>query len=155
MNIILATDHAGFELKERIKEYLLERGITVTDCGALMYDETDNYPDIIHPAIAKLPKLGATEMVTDMAIILGGSGQGESIVANRYPLVRSVVYYGGPLDIVRLGREHNNANVLSIGARFVDTETALQAVDLFINTEFEQGRHVGRVQSIESITSYE
>ena len=109
-----------------------------------MYDSQDDYPDFIAPLAEKVA------LDTDSrGIIFGGSGQGEAIVANRVSGVRAVVYYGGTLDIPRLAREHNDANILSIGARFVSLEEIQQVVQIFLETEFTGGRHVRRITKID------
>lgn len=148
MEIFFATDHAGFELKESIVPFVRkEFEYSVTDCGAYKYDESDDYPDPIFSAacaVAKSPQ-------TRRAIILGGSGQGEAMAANRLARVRAAVYYGGSLDIVRLSREHNNANVLSLGARFIDEEEAKEAIRTWLTTPFsEESRHVRRIQKLDT-----
>lgn len=141
MTIYLATDHAGFELKERIKQFLINEGYEINDCGATKVDPADDYPDFVKKAAALVVK--NTE---DRAIVFGGSGQGEAMVANRIKGVRAVVYYGGPEDILTLSKEHNNANVLSIGARFVDEEEAKTAILLWLRTPFSgEERHARRI----------
>ena len=130
MKIYLATDHAGFDLKNVIKDFLAESGYEVIDCGANYLDSDDDFPDYIRQAamsVAQHPK-------DRKAIVFGGSGQGEAMLANRYKGVRAAVYYGGAVEIVKLSREHNDANVLSIGARFVDSESAKQLVNLWLKT---------------------
>ena len=109
--IILATDHAGFELKEKIKAYLVRENYEIQDLGASQYNEDDDYPEYMKKAGEAVSQNPNTK-----AIIFGKSGNGEAIVANRYKNVRAAVWYGGNMDIVRLSREHNDANVLSIGA---------------------------------------
>ena len=143
--IYLGADHAGFELKEEIKKFLLGLGLGVEDKGAMELDLDDDYPDFVYPvaqAVAQDP--GASR-----GIVLGGSGQGEAMVANRVKGVRSAVYYGGPLDIVKLSRQHNDANVLSLGARFLTKEQVIEAVKLWLDTPFEGGRHLRRIKKIE------
>lgn len=149
--IHLASDHAGFELKEKLKAYLMELGYDVKDHGAFSFDAGDDYPDFIRPAaeaVAASPEI-------DRAIILGGSGQGEAMVANRLPGVRAAVFYGhtdGETfgNIVRLSREHNNANVLALGARFLSEEDAKTAVTMWLDTLFsEEERHVRRISKID------
>ncbi len=144
MIIYLATDHAGFQLKEAIKKFLIKKGYKIKDLGAFKYNPEDDYPDFIRKAgaaISKNPK--------DRAIVLGGSGQGEAIVANRFKHVRAAVYYGGPIKIIRLSREHNDANVLSLGARFLKEKEALKIVELWLRTRFsEEGRHKRRIQKL-------
>jgi len=150
MKIYLATDHAGFEMKENIKNHLNEQaGFEVIDFGALEYDENDDYTDYIHNCMSDF-QLALEEDKTVRAIVLGGSGQGEAMVANRYAGVRCVVYYGQLFDIINLGREHNDANCLSLGARFVESGEALRAVDDFLKIEFGgQERHERRINKID------
>jgi ribose 5-phosphate isomerase B len=152
MTIYLATDHAGFELKEKIKIYLEELGgHEVYDCGALTLEPGDDYPEYIARAAEKVQFDALHEPA--MAVVFGGSGVGEAIVANRFRHVRAVVYAGGPLDVIKLSREHNDANVLSLGARFVTEAEAKQAVDLFFTTPFSHAeRHADRVIQIDDIT---
>ena len=153
MTIYLATDHAGFELKEKIKIYLEELGgHEVYDCGALTLEPGDDYPEYIARAAEKVQFDALHEPA--MAVVFGGSGVGEAIVANRFRHVRAVVYAGGPLDVIKLSREHNDANVLSLGARFVTEAEAKQAVDLFFTTPFSHAeRHADRVIAIDEITN--
>ena len=142
--IVLATDHAGFELKEHVKKFLLEKGFEIKDFGALEYDALDDYPDFIIPA---------SKFVSDnklIGIIFGGSGQGEAIAANRIKGIRAVVFYNGPDDIIELSRMHNNANILSIGARFVDNHRAEEIINLWLSTTFEEGRHQKRISKLDS-----
>lgn len=146
MKIFIGTDHAGFELKQTLLSYLKkEFDCSVEDMGAYELNKNDDYPDFIAQvaeAVAKDPKA--------KGIILGGSGQGEAIVANRFPGIRAVVYYGGSLDIVRLSREHNDANILSLGARFISPEEVKVAVKLWLETEFSgEERHMRRIKKID------
>lgn len=146
MNIHIATDHAGFELKESLRKYLLDHGYQVTDHGAFAYDADDDYPDYIIPCAQAVAK-----DMQSLGIILGGSGQGEQITANKVPGIRAIEYYGGNLEIIKLGREHNDANILSLGARFMDIDEAVAAVELFISTEFSGNeRHVRRLEKIKN-----
>lgn len=149
MTIYFATDHAGFELKEHLVAYVRDTlGYTVEDYGAHNFTADDDYPEFIKiaaEAVSKNPR-------DARAIILGGSGQGEAMVANRYPNIRATVYYGGPLDIITLGREHNNANILSLGARFVTQAEAEAAVALWLQTPFSgEARHERRIRAIEEL----
>lgn len=145
MKIFLGTDHAGYDLKEKIKEWLAEWGYEYEDKGAHSLDPTDDYPDFIHP-VAEAVSLDSEN---NRGVILGGSGQGEAMAANRAQGVRAAVYYGGNLDIVRISREHNNSNVLALGARFVEEEEAKQAVKLWLDTPFsEDERHIRRISKI-------
>ncbi len=153
IKIILASDHAGFELKNKIVEFLRGLNYDVLDVGAHKYVEEDDYPVYMSAAALKV----AEDMVgKTVAIIFGGSGQGEAIVANRFPGVRAVVWYGDIVSakesIIELSRKHNDANVLSIGARFVDFESAKSAVKQWLDTPFsEESRHARRNQLIDSI----
>ncbi|OHA62208.1 MAG: ribose-5-phosphate isomerase [Candidatus Wildermuthbacteria bacterium RIFCSPHIGHO2_12_FULL_45_9] len=143
--IYLAADHAGFELKGQIEKFLRELGYEVIDMGAYEYDQADDYPDFVLSAaerVAKNPR-------ENRAIILGGSGQGEAIAANKVKGVKAMLYYGGNLDIVKLSRQHNNTNVLSLGARFLSFDQAKEAIRVWLETEFEGGRHERRVHKIE------
>ncbi len=142
MKIFLATDHAGFELKEKIKAHLLAMKMEIADCGAFSFDKVDDYPDFIGIAAREVSR-----DIHSRAIVFGGSGEGEAMVANRERGVRATVYYGGALDIVRLGREHNNSNVLSLGARFLSDKDAMKAVDLWLKTPFSgEARHKRRIE---------
>lgn len=148
MKIYFAADHAGFELKEILREYVRQLGFTVEDCGAETLDPNDDYPAFMKAAAFAV----AENPLERKAIILGGSGQGEAIVANRVSGIRAVVYYGGPTDIVRLSREHNDANVLSLGARFLHEQDAKDAVKLWLTTSFiGDERHTRRIASIDSV----
>ena len=145
MKIFLATDHAGFELKEFIKSHLSALNHEVEDCGALEMDPLDDYPDFIIPAARKV-----ASNPNSKGIIMGGSGQGEAIAANRIKGARAVVYYDGPMEIVKLSRSHNNANILSFGSRFITQEKAAQAVDLWLSEPFEGGRHEQRINKLDN-----
>jgi ribose 5-phosphate isomerase B len=146
--IYVATDHAGFELKNALAQFVTtELGYTVIDCGAYEYVSDDDYPELIASAIKKLQADPAGR-----AIILGGSGQGEAMVANRFKGVRATVYYGGATEILTLSREHNDANVLSLGARFLSTEEAKEAVRMWLQGTFSgDERHSRRIKKIDLI----
>lgn len=147
MKIYLASDHAGFPLKEKLKAFLAEHGHEVVDRGAYQHDESDDYPDFVVPVAQSVSREPASR-----GIILGGSGQGEAIAANRVNGARAALYYGGPLDIVKLSREHNDANVLSLAARFMNEEEAREAVLLFLETPFsEDARHQRRIKKIDEL----
>ncbi|MFA5841835.1 MAG: RpiB/LacA/LacB family sugar-phosphate isomerase [Candidatus Paceibacterota bacterium] len=146
MKIYIGSDHAGFELKGKLMAFLLGEGHDVVDKGAFKYDENDDYPDFIS-AVAK--EISANPEGA-RGVILGGSGEGEAIDANRFPYVRAVEYYGGPLEIVKLSREHNDANILSLGARFLGEEEAKQAIKLWLITPFSgDERHMRRIKKID------
>ncbi|MFA6404401.1 MAG: RpiB/LacA/LacB family sugar-phosphate isomerase [Candidatus Paceibacterota bacterium] len=147
--IILASDHAGFKVKEAVKSFLQEKSYTVEDVGAYEYKEGDDYPEYMVKAAMKV----AEDMDGNVkAIIFGMSGEGEAIVANRFPGVRAVVWYGGNDEVIKLSREHNDANVLSIGAHFVSEEEAKNAVIKWLETPFsDDERHKRRIMAIDSI----
>lgn len=148
MKIYIGTDHAGYDLKEKIKTYLGELGYEVEDKGAILNNPEDDYPDFIKP-VAEAVSIDTESK----GIILGGSGQGEAICANRTKSIRATVWYGGNLEIVKLGREHNNANILSLGARFINEEEAKNAVKTFLETKFSGNeRHVRRLNKIDVTT---
>ena len=142
--IVLATDHAGFELKEHVKRFLTKRGYDIKDFGALEYDALDDYPDFILPAAKYISEHKL------IGIIFGGSGQGEAIAANRIKGIRAAVFYNGPDEIVELSRLHNNANILSIGARFVSNQEVEKVIELWLSTDFEEGRHEKRINKLDS-----
>ncbi|MFZ2038418.1 MAG: RpiB/LacA/LacB family sugar-phosphate isomerase [Minisyncoccia bacterium] len=156
MKIYFASDHAGYELKEKVKEFVKTLGHEVEDFGAKTYSVGDDYPDFISQAAFAVSK----DPDNCRAIIFGASGQGEAMCANRYKNVRASVYYGEPKtgffskkhDIIALSREHNNANVLSFGARFVTFEQAKTAVKkwLIINFTGEE-RHIRRLEKLEKL----
>lgn len=151
MKVYLATDHAGFELKNVIKEHLEKTGLyEVEDCGAYTHEPLDDYPDYISIAARKV----SSSPVDSRAIILGGSGQGEAMLANRYKNVRAATYYGGPKEIILLSREHNDSNILSLGARFVSENEAIKGVDLWLETPFQSDpKYVRRVKKAERLSS--
>lgn len=150
MTIYLASDHAGFTLKETIHKSLKELEYEVVDLGAEKEIPGDDYPEIIARAASKVSE----NPEQDKAIIFGGSGQGEAIVANKFPGVRAVVFYGGALDIITLSREHNDANILSLAGRFVTEDEAKEVVGLWLGTAFsEDARHIRRIAQIKEIES--
>jgi len=143
--IHLATDHAGFEMKEFLKSALEELGYTVVDHGSFEYEEDDDYPDFI-----SLAAHAVSQNPDDKGVIFGGSGQGEAMVANRYPHVRATTYYHFDPEIIKLSREHNNANVLSIGSRFLSNEEMLESVLFWLEIPFQfEERHARRIEKIE------
>ena len=145
MKIHIGADHAGYNLKERLKDFLTHAGYETVDHGAYELSPMDDYPDFIEP-VARI----ISENPTEMGIILGGSGQGEAMDANRFAHVRAIEYYGGNPEIVILGRQHNNANILSLGARFISDEEAQEAVMLFLGTAFSGAEHhLRRIEKID------
>lgn len=145
MNIHLGTDHAGFEHKEFLKQWLFDNGYVPIDHGALTVKADDDYPDFIIPAVQSAVDSN------ELAIVFGGSGQGEAMIANKVPGAKAIVYYGGDQEIIKLGRQHNNANVLSIGARFVNQDELVKVVKLWVETEFsDDTRHIRRLEIIKN-----
>jgi len=139
--VVLATDHAGFTLKEAIKEHLISKGIDVIDVGTFSEESVD-YPEIIRKGCAVV-------LEEDIpGVIFGGSGIGESMAANKVRGIRSARCCS--LVDARLCREHNNANVMSLGGRLIEPELAKEMVDIFLVTDFEGGRHVARIQDLDS-----
>jgi len=149
--IYLATDHAGFELKEEVKKYLTEKGFEVEDMGAHEYNGEDDYPDFIGPAAQKVAHRQAQGEHNTYGIIFGASGQGEAMVANKVKGTRAAVYYGGSLELVKRARSHNDANILSLAARFLTKEEAFDAIQVWLDTEFEGGRHERRIQKMSEL----
>lgn len=147
MTIYFAADHAGFELKQVLVPFVRdELGYDVIDCGAYAYDPADDYPDFVHKAARNV----AANPGDARAIVLGKSGQGEAMAANHCTNVRAAVYYGGPAEIVTLSREHNDANVLSLGAGFLGVDEAKDVVRTWLETAFSgDARHVRRNKRIE------
>lgn len=163
MKVYLASDHAGFETKNALVAFVRELGHEVEDCGADAFDKDDDYPAIIARAARKLSDDVATKRES-RAIVLGGSGQGEAIVANKFKGVRCALYYGEAniagrrdmsgkvLTMIDATREHNNANALSIGARFVDAENAKQVVRRWLELPFSgEERHARRIKQIDEV----
>ena len=147
--IYLATDHAGFELKEKVKKFLIKEGYEIEDFGANTFDPEDDYPDFISKAAQAISKDPESR-----AIIFGGSGQGEAIVANKFPNVRAAVYYGNLQQMPALTRQHNDSNILSLGARFLMEEEAIEAVKLFLETPFSnESRHIRRIKKISKLAA--
>ena len=145
MRVIFAADHAGYELKEVLKSFVEGLGHTVVDVGAHAYDAADDYIPFMKAAAAEVAADPATK-----AIILGKSGEGEAMVANRTRGVRAAVYYGGAPEIITLSREHNDANALSLGAAFLNDDDAKAAVKVWLETPFSgEARHARRIAEID------
>ncbi len=145
MTIYLGTDHAGFEFKEKIKTYLLENKYDVVDCGAFIYDKDDDYPDFCSVAAQKTAADSSS-----YGIVLGKSGAGECIVANKIQGVRAFLAVNE--KNVVLAREHNDANVISLGSEIVSEEEAKKLVKLFLDTPFsKEPRHIRRIEKIKRL----
>jgi ribose 5-phosphate isomerase B len=150
MHIYLASDHAGIFLKEFVKNYLEKKGYIVKDFSNPKYDEGDDYPDFIFPCVEAYKKEINSDFKRGVCMIFGGSGTGEAICANRVRGMRAVVCNSNDLEIIKYGRLHNNANILSFGARFVKEEFALKAIEVFLQTSFEGGKHSRRIFKLDS-----
>ena len=146
--IILASDHAGFERKNELLQFLKDEGFETEDVGAHVFDKDDDYPEFMVRAAMRVVE----DPENVKAVIFGKSGEGEAIVANRFPGVRAAVWYGGDHEILKLSRQHNDANVLSIGAGFVTKDEMIAAVKLWLATPFSgEERHKRRIEEIDSI----
>ncbi|KKW19591.1 MAG: Ribose-5-phosphate isomerase B [Parcubacteria group bacterium GW2011_GWA2_51_10] len=160
MKVYLAADHAGFELKQTLIEFLTNSGHDIDDCGAYEFDKDDDYPEIVARAAKKLSE-DALAGKDSRAIVIGASGQGEAIVANRLRGVRCALYYGPAgreqtdaggkrLDILSSTRKHNDTNALSLGARFLTPDEAKEAVKRWLETPFSgEERHARRIRQID------
>lgn len=163
VKVFIATDHTGIGLKNTLKAFLEEEGHVVEDCGAYEYDKDDDYTDFIGKAAE-----GVSKNPESLGIVMGGSGQGEQMAANKYKGVRCALFYApalpaqavdisgkkstDPFEIIKLTRQHNYANMLSLGVRFLSVSDAKAAVKLFIETSVsEEERHVRRVKKIAMI----
>jgi ribose 5-phosphate isomerase B len=165
MKIAITTDHAGFEALKELKVYLESLGHECVDLGPKVYDEEDDYPDLIYPA-AKAVANGECER----GVIMGGSGQGEAMVANRVKGVRCALFYGlavakvpidadgtmstDPYEIVKLSRQHNHSNMLSLSGRFLSVDEMKQALKIWLETPVADAeRHARRVRKIDEIAA--
>jgi ribose 5-phosphate isomerase B len=143
VRIAIASDHAGFRLKATVAEHLAKQGHDVDDLG------TDSEEPVDYPAFCAAAGRAVVRGEADLGIVIGGSGQGEQIAANKVHGVRAALCHD--LTTARLARSHNDANVLSLGGRLLGETLALQIVDEFLAGEFEGGRHVGRVEQLRDI----
>lgn len=161
MKIYIGADHAGFNMKEKLKVYLIDQGHEVDDKGAFSFDQDDDYPDFVFPVAEAVA--GEAE---SRGIVVGGSGFGESMCANRVKGIRSLVFYGpmapkeavdisgresdDPYEIVRISRMHNDSNMLSLGMRFITEDQVLETIRIFLATPFsEDERHTRRIQKLD------
>lgn len=163
MIVYLGTDHSGLHIKDEVKKFLEEGGYHVEDCGAYEYDRDDDYPDFIGKAAQ-----GVSQDLESVGFVFGGSGQGEQMTANKYKGIRCALFYStaravseidisgnvseDPFEIIKLTRQHNHANMLSFGVRFLNKEAIFKAVETFLNTPYsEDERHVRRIKKIMAI----
>ncbi len=143
--VYLASDHAGFALRNAIGDKLIAAHVHVVDIGPTKLSPDDDYPDFIEPAAEKVAADSASR-----GIVFGKTGEGEAMDANRYQGVRAAVYNSDNLELITLAREHNDANILSIGAGFLTEEQTWEAVKLFLTTEFSgDERHVRRIAKLD------
>ena len=136
----IGADHAGFDMKNELIEFLRTKGISCHDFGAFSKESVD-YPDVAHPVAGEVENGGA-----GFGILLCGSANGVAITANKHSGIRAALCWNE--EVAALARQHNNANLICIPARFIDTETAKRMTEIFINTAFEGGRHLNRVNKI-------
>ncbi|PIR53117.1 ribose 5-phosphate isomerase B [Candidatus Peregrinibacteria bacterium CG10_big_fil_rev_8_21_14_0_10_49_10] len=139
--VALAADHAGFPLKEQVKEYLISKGVDTVDVGTFS-TEPVGYPAIIRKGCGVVLEQNCP------GIVFGGSGNGEAMAANKVRGIRAALCYNK--ESTQLAREHNNANVMSIGARLTDANIALSLVDIFLTTDYEGGRHDARINDLDT-----
>ena len=144
--IFVASDHEGLELKKKIVDHLTSKGLGVQDVGPFEFHKDDDYPNFIYPCAVKV-----AQDANNRGIVLGLTGNGEAMVANKVKGIRAAVYNANNLKIAELSRRHNDANMLSLGAGFLSTEEALQAIDVWLATAFEGGRHERRIEEITSL----
>ena len=160
MKIYIGSDHAGFELKKELINYFTELGHVLEDKGPFEYDKEDDYPDFVRPVAEAVAKESGS-----VGVILGGSGQGEAMCANRVAGARAALFYSeavptgavdvkgvkstDPYEIIKLARTHNDANILSLGARFLSIDQMKFAIELFLSTPFEgEERHLRRIKKL-------
>ena len=163
MKVYLGTDHAGFELKEKIKLFLQQGGFDVEDCGAAVFEANDDYPDFVSKAANKVRNNPGS-----LGIVLGGTGQGEAMVANKIRGIRCALFYApavphgttdvngttsqDPYEMLRVTRRHNDSNMLALSGRFLQEEEAKQAVKIFLDSRFSsEPRHVRRIEKIRMV----
>jgi ribose 5-phosphate isomerase B len=142
MKIAIGSDHAGFRYKESIKRYLIDQGHEVIDFG------TDSEAPVDYPRFIRPVALAVASGEAERGVVLGGSGNGEAMAANRVKGVRCALCWN--LESARLGRQHNDANVISLGQRMLSEDEALEIVRVWLETPFEGGRHVRRIQMLDS-----
>lgn len=140
MKIAIGSDHAGFQLKEKLKKYLQEKSIEVIDFGAYSEDRVD-YPDFAHPVA-----ISVTSKEADFGLLMCGTGNGINMTANKHKGIRAALCWNP--EIATLAREHNDANILSLPARCISEQEAKNCVDAFLSAKFQAGRHTERVNKI-------
>lgn len=160
MKIFIASDHAGYELKKILIEDMTFAGHTVIDCGPDELDLDDDFPLTVSKAVRAVSEAEGARLTNELeytdgdvrGIVLCGSGVGVSVLANKFPHIRACLFYGGNQEVLTLSREHNDSNVLAIGARLVSENDAIMATRLWLGTSFlSEDRHVRRIRQIEDI----
>lgn len=145
--IYLASDHRGFEMKDKVKKWLIEWGYEHEDMGPFEYDPQDDYTDFCSRVAEKI----AADPENSLGLALGHTGQGEAMMANKFKRVRATVYYGGQPEMVKLTKEHNHSNMLCLSATFMQEQELKEAIKLWFETAFTfEERHVRRIKEIES-----
>jgi ribose 5-phosphate isomerase B len=140
LKLVIGSDHAGYKLKEYLKKELIKNGYELNDYGTNKEESVD-YPDYAHPLAEAIEK-----KQFDFGILICGSGNGVNMVANKYKNIRAALCWN--VEVAKLARLHNDANIISLPARFIDEITAIRIVETFLKTEFEGGRHQNRVKKI-------
>lgn len=146
--IYLAGDHAGFDLKEKLKRYFDKRGVEYEDLGPFEYDKRDDYPDFVIPLAKKISRTRGA-----VGIVIAGSGVGECMCVNKFKGIRATLYNGGNIEIVKVSREHDNSNVLCLGSRFLSFLKIKDSIDVFLKVKFAKGRHFRRISKFERFGS--
>lgn len=150
--IYIGSDHAGFALKGKLIPFLCGLGHEVVDCGPEQFDPADDYPKYIL-SVARSVAEDVKNGKLSKGIVIGGSGEGEAITANRLKGVRAATYYGGSHEIIKLSREHNDTNILSLGARFISETEAKVVAKLWLETKFSHDeRHIRRIKEIDELS---
>lgn len=153
MKIVIASDHAGYELKGYLVKYLQDKEYDVVDMGNNIYNQDDDYPDYIKMVGEYISEHNNPKQYR--GLVIGGSGQGENICVNKFKNVRSALIYGNDIvlntDIAKLSRQHNNANVIALGARFIEKKHAVDIVQIWLDEDFSnEERHIRRLTKIEN-----
>jgi|SRR6185436_1486861 len=141
MKLAIGADHAGYDYKEQLKKYLLDKGFEIADKGTYS-DQSADYPDFAHPVANAI-----VNKEVDAGILICGSANGVAITANKHQGIRAAICWTN--EVAELARKHNNANIICIPSRFVSIELTKSMTDIFMSTEFEKGRHERRVEKID------
>ena len=145
-NIYISGDHAGFKLKEKLIPFLQKKELIILNYGPFTYNKNDDYPDFVIPMARKV-----TQNKNYRGIVIAGSGIGETIASNKIKGIKAGNYHGGSPKIIKTARKHDNINILCFGSRYVTLKEAKKAINIFLYTNFESGRHLRRLKKIEKI----